>query len=88
MADVNGRHRRDAIAAARRAVREFGFSLEEVVSFQPKEDLKRAFPMRRRPGVTFRNPENPQETWSGRGRRPAWLIRQIDAGKSQDDFRV
>ena len=88
LANVDGRRQREAIAAARRAVKALGFSLEEVVSFQPEEDLRRAFRRRPRPGVMFRNPENPQETWSGRGRRPAWLIQQLEAGKSQDDLRI
>ncbi len=82
------RRRKEAIAAVRRAVEELGFSLEEILNFQPEEELRRAFRRRPRPSVTFRNPENPQEIWSGRGRRPTWLIRQLEAGKRQDDLRV
>src|ERR1700675_1072658 len=29
----------------------------------------------------FRNPDNPSETWSGRGRQPRWLTAQIESGK-------
>lgn len=88
LAKMDGRRQRDAIAAARRAVKALGFSLEEVLDIQPEKDLRRAFRMRTRVSVTFRNPDNPQETWSGRGRRPAWLIQQLKAGKSRDDLRI
>jgi|ERR1700730_8288258 len=36
----------------------------------------------------YRNPENPSETWSGRGREPKWLQHQIAAGKSKADFLI
>src|SRR5260370_34756715 len=36
----------------------------------------------------YRNPENPAETWAGRGLKPKWLAAAIKAGKKQDDFLV
>jgi DNA-binding protein H-NS len=36
----------------------------------------------------FRNPEQPSETWSGRGKRPRWLDAQLRSGKRIDDFRI
>jgi DNA-binding protein H-NS len=36
----------------------------------------------------YRNPENPSETWSGRGREPKWLQHQIAEGKSKEDFLI
>jgi len=35
----------------------------------------------------YRNPENPAETWAGRGLRPRWLTAAIKAGKKLEDFR-
>jgi len=29
---------------------------------------------------THRNPDNPAQTWSGRGRKPRWLVAALDAG--------
>ena len=42
------------------------------------------------PPVTpkYRNPANPAEVWSGRGKRPRWLEPQIQAGKGLDDFLI
>ena len=36
----------------------------------------------------YRNPENPSETWAGRGLKPRWLTAAIQAGKSPDDFLI
>jgi DNA-binding protein H-NS len=36
----------------------------------------------------FRNPEQPSETWAGRGKKPRWLTAQLKTGKQIDDFRI
>ena len=36
----------------------------------------------------YRNPENPSETWAGRGLRPRWLTAALKTGKKLDDFRI
>jgi DNA-binding protein H-NS len=36
----------------------------------------------------YRNPENPSETWAGRGLKPRWLALVIKSGKKQDDFLI
>jgi DNA-binding protein H-NS len=36
----------------------------------------------------YRNPQNPEETWAGRGLRPKWLTAAIKSGKSADDFLI
>ena len=36
----------------------------------------------------FRNPDQLSETWSGRGKRPAWLSAQLKSGRRIDDFRI
>jgi DNA-binding protein H-NS len=36
----------------------------------------------------YRNPEQPGETWAGRGMTPRWLTAQLRAGKKLDDFRI
>ena len=35
------------------------------------------------PAVRFRNPRNPTQTWSGRGRRPNWMGK-----RNPQEFRV
>jgi DNA-binding protein H-NS len=36
----------------------------------------------------YRNPENPAETWAGRGLKPRWLAAAIKGGKKLDDFAI
>jgi DNA-binding protein H-NS len=36
----------------------------------------------------YRNPENPTETWAGRGLKPRWLAAAIEGGKKLDDFMI
>ncbi|SRR6266852_136587 len=36
----------------------------------------------------YRNPENPSETWAGRGLRPRWLAAAIKAGKKLEHFSI
>lgn len=36
----------------------------------------------------YRNPENPSETWAGRGLKPRWMAAAIKAGKKADDFLI
>jgi DNA-binding protein H-NS len=36
----------------------------------------------------YRNPENPMETWAGRGLKPRWLTAAIKSGKKLDDFLI
>jgi len=36
----------------------------------------------------YRNPENPSETWAGRGLRPRWLAAALKSGKKLEDFSI
>jgi DNA-binding protein H-NS len=36
----------------------------------------------------YRNPENPAETWAGRGLRPRWLVAALKGGKKVEDFAI
>jgi DNA-binding protein H-NS len=36
----------------------------------------------------YRNPENPAETWAGRGLKPRWLTAAIKSGKKVEDFLI
>ena len=36
----------------------------------------------------YRSPSDPNLTWSGRGKRPAWVNEALAAGKSLDDLAI
>jgi DNA-binding protein H-NS len=36
----------------------------------------------------YRNPENPSETWAGRGLKPRWLTAALKGGGKIEDFAI
>ena len=57
-----------------------------------KQDLKKDSPGPRRkyPKVfpKYRNPNDPSETWSGRGKKPRWLTAALKAGHTIEEFVI
>ena len=58
---------------------EAGYSLDELTKTKTKK--KPSSPL-------YQNPDDKKETWSGRGRKPNWLLTQIEAGKTLEDFKI
>jgi DNA-binding protein H-NS len=50
-----------------------------------KQGARRPYP---RVLPKFRNPAQPSETWSGRGKMPKWLTSELRSGKGLDEFRI
>src|SRR5947209_6432956 len=44
----------------------------------------------RRRGVSakYRNPDNPEETWAGRGRKPKWVQDRLDQGTPLEELLI
>ncbi|GHD66620.1 H-NS histone family protein [Jeongeupia chitinilytica] len=63
-----------------------GFSLNEVLGVEVAKKLGKKVAVAGKP--QFANPNDPSQTWSGRGRKPQWAIDWLAAGKSLDDLRV
>lgn len=36
----------------------------------------------------YRNPAKPEETWTGRGRQPRWLVHELAQGKQVESFLI
>jgi DNA-binding protein H-NS len=36
----------------------------------------------------YRNPDQPSETWAGRGKQPRWLVAQLKSGRRIEDFSI
>jgi len=60
--------------------REMGYSLNEIIDVPAKG--KSVNPPK------YRHPENPDLTWSGRGRKPRWITEAIDRGIDIETFRI
>jgi len=77
------RERRKAIEAAEKAAAEHGFSLAELTGVSlPTKRGKSKSPAK------YRNPADASQTWSGRGRKPRWIIEAAAAGRDLSDFEI
>lgn len=47
----------------------------------PRRKYPRVFPK-------YRNPKQPSETWSGRGKQPRWLAAALSSGRTIDEFVI
>ncbi|HLR17892.1 MAG TPA: H-NS histone family protein [Alcanivoracaceae bacterium] len=43
---------------------------------------------RRPAAVKFRHPDDPSLTWAGRGKRPLWLVAELEKGRKLEEFEV
>lgn len=73
---INLKKARDA---AESAARRFGFSLEEIMERRPGAATRRS-------AARYRNPDDPTQTWSGRGRQPGWFKAAIAGGRVPADL--
>ena len=68
--------------AAEDAAKKHGFSLNDLLGGKTAAKKKPAAPPK------FKNPADPSQTWSGRGRQPQWYKDAIKAGKSEKSLAV
>ncbi|MBE0452070.1 H-NS family nucleoid-associated regulatory protein [Roseovarius autotrophicus] len=70
-------------AALVNRIREAGFTIGDIF---PGADT--AIRKTVKSGVKYRDPADPSRTWTGRGRKPGWLVAAESAGRSLQDFAV
>ncbi len=65
-------------------VREVGSNLPLSLSMTDRA------PRRKYPKVLpkYRNPLAPSQTWSGRGKRPRWVVAALETGQRLDDLKI
>ena len=57
---------------------EFG---DNSTSIRKRKKYPRVYPK-------YQNPAAPSETWSGRGKKPLWLVSALKGGKRIEDFQI
>lgn len=72
------RRKKEALIAAQKAAQEHGFSLEDILG---EKSGSKGLPK-------YANPANPEQTWTGRGRQPAWVKDALAKGKSLDSLAI
>lgn len=83
---VEERERREALKAAEEAAAKFGFSLDDLSGGGKKS--KRAKSSRAATGPKYRNPDDPDKTWSGLGRKPQWFHDALAKGIDPKDLEI
>jgi len=79
---------------AQRVAREFGVSVEDLTGAAPspaKSKAKTKPKSRRRRGKVapkYRNPADASQTWTGRGRQPAWVAEAVARGARLEDLAI
>lgn len=59
-----------------------GLSVEQICDVASGSRVRTALPSK------YRHPKHRGLTWSGRGRRPAWLLTYIGQGGALEDLRI
>lgn len=74
--------RQDLKKRVQKMVEEAGYSMDEVLTpTKAKAPVSKAPPK-------FRDPANSESTWTGRGRKPLWVLAALEEGKSLDDLLI
>ena len=81
IAGYEGRRKKDALNELEEKAREMGFSLSDLMNGAQARKRTSAAPK-------YANPENPSDTWSGRGRKPRWFAEALNAGRSPESMAV
>lgn len=82
IAEFDSRKKVEALGALEEHAKALGFSLAELTGTKVRK-------ARAGSGTPkYRHPENPDVTWSGLGRKPAWFAAAIAAGKAPDSMAV
>lgn len=53
-----------------------------------EEILKAGETLEKKRSIKYRNTDNNEETWTGRGRKPTWLVEALAAGRRLEDFTI
>ena len=83
--------RADAIAQAKKIIVQFDLNARELgLANQVSASVGRKASGDARAIVApkYRDPQNPENTWTGRGKPPRWLANAIAAGKSKESFLI
>lgn len=83
--------REEAVAQARadieRIAASTGYSLQDLLGMG-KSRARSSSSGRRTVEQKYRNPRDPSQSWSGRGKRPRWLQDELEHGGKLENFLV
>ena len=62
-----------------------GMSIEHLLEFGASKRKKSS---RKTVEPRYRSKANPEETWTGRGKQPRWLVAELEQGAKLEDFLI
>lgn len=62
--------------------------IAEACNSSIEDILKAGEQLEKKRSIKYRNPSNEEETWTGRGRKPTWLVNALAEGKELEDFAI
>lgn len=77
------RRKQEVMAQLEAKAKEMGFTMAELLGKSAVKGKSRSAA-----APKYAHPENPSVTWSGRGRKPGWVVEALAAGKSLDDLAI
>lgn len=82
--------KQDLIAAVKAQIADAGYTFEELFGSHSMAKPARAAKGEKgeKAAAKYRHPENPALTYSGRGRKPLWMVEALEKGGKMEDFAI
>lgn len=74
------RKREEALKEVQAVAKKHGLSVDDLMGAKGKRKSKAP--------ARFRNPDDASQTWSGRGRQPAWYKDAVNSGKKPESLEI
>ena len=73
---------------AEQLARELGLTADDLLQQEASVKTRTTRNTRKSTPPKYQNPDNPAETWAGRGKRPAWVKAKLEAGMTLADMEI
>ncbi|MZR13731.1 H-NS histone family protein [Maritimibacter sp. DP07] len=74
--------------AAEKAAKAMGYSLDDLADVKPAKRTPKKKDARTKVAPKYANPNAPEQTWTGRGRKPKWIEEHLAAGGKLEDIEI
>lgn len=74
----------NALSEILEVLKKYNLVMDDILPLLPQKGGKNII----KAPAKYANPNDPTQTWTGRGRKPAWIHEALEAGKSIEDLEV